>query len=59
MQSDGKPKRKRSMTSIALQWVNERIQKAELLKQRVKSGAYTVSSEELAKSLVASQKQSG
>jgi len=46
------PGRKRSMTSLALKWIAERIRKAELIKQAVQSGSYQVDSQKIAVSLL-------
>ena len=51
--TDGKqPHRKRSLTSVTLAWLSEKLRKAEDLKDKVQSGAYEVDSEKLAASLV-------
>ncbi len=44
--------RKRSMTSVALNWLTERMRRAEELKQAVSSGTYKVPTAEVARKLV-------
>lgn len=44
--------RRRSLTSMTLTWLAERMRKTERLKNAVEEGAYRVNSEELAKSIV-------
>ena len=46
------PKRKRSMTSIALGWLTERMRRTEEVKQAVQSGSYKIPAEKVAKALV-------
>jgi len=52
MGEDVKPKRKRSMTSVALNWLSERMRRADELKQAVASGTYKVPTDRVAKALV-------
>lgn len=44
--------RKRSLTSLTLTWLAERMRKAERVKNAIEKGDYKVNSEELAKSIV-------
>jgi anti-sigma28 factor (negative regulator of flagellin synthesis) len=46
------PKRKRSVTQYALQWVAERMRKFEEIKKQVDSGCYQVDSGKVAASLI-------
>ena len=43
--------KRRSVTSVTLGWIAERIRKAERLKELVNSGSYTVDSEKVARSI--------
>jgi len=47
-----KLKRKRSLTSLTLSWLSERLKRSEALKEQIQNGTYQVDSEKLAKSLV-------
>lgn len=44
--------RKRSMTSLTLTWLSERLRRSEALKEQIQNGTYQVDSEKLAESLV-------
>lgn len=44
--------KKRSLTSLSLQWLAERMRKAERIKAELAAGRYRVSSAEVAESLV-------
>lgn len=44
--------RKRSLTSLSLQWLAERMRKAERIKAEIAAGKYRISSAEVAESLV-------
>jgi len=44
--------RKRSLTSLSLQWIAERIRKTERIKAEIAAGKYSVSSSDVAESLV-------
>ena len=44
--------RRRSITSLTLTWLAERMRKAEKVKSAIEQGNYKVNSEELAKSIV-------
>ncbi|MCB0332861.1 MAG: flagellar biosynthesis anti-sigma factor FlgM [Bdellovibrionales bacterium] len=44
--------RKRSLTSLTLQWLSEKIRRTEKLKEEISSGHYEVDSEKIAASLV-------
>lgn len=48
----GQPPRRRSLTSLTLQWISERMKRSEELKDRVNSGEYSIDSEKVAASLV-------
>ena len=45
--------RRRSLTSLTLNWLADRMRKAERLKSAVESGEYRVNSEDLARIIVA------
>ena len=47
-----RPERKRSLTSLTLNWLSEKLKRAEEVKEQVKSGAYEVDSAKLAASMV-------
>lgn len=52
-ESANSPKpRKRSLTSVTLQWLAERMRRSERIKDALERGTYTVDSEKVAKSLV-------
>lgn len=53
------PKRKRSMTSIALSWLSDRIQRADEVKHALSSGTYKVSTTRVAKSIVDPDEKEG
>jgi|GEM_PF-5959338 len=44
--------RKRSLTSLSLQWLAERMRKTERIKAEIAAGKYSVSSADVAESLV-------
>jgi len=44
--------RKRSLTSLSLQWIAERMRKTERIKAEIAAGKYSVSSADVAESLV-------
>lgn len=46
------PRRKRSMTTLNLQWVGERVRKARKIKEAIANGTYQVSSADVASSLI-------
>lgn len=46
------PPPKRSLTSLSLQWIAERLRKAERIRAEIAAGRYSVSSAEIAESLV-------
>jgi len=47
-----RPKRKRSMTSIALSWLSERMTRADELKEQISSGNYQIPIDQVAKAIV-------
>jgi anti-sigma28 factor (negative regulator of flagellin synthesis) len=48
-----RPKRRpRSMTTLKLQWVAERVRKARHIKKLIESGQYNVDTREVAKALI-------
>ena len=47
-----RPVRKRSSTTLKLQWVAERVRKCRRIKLALKEGSYHVDSREVAKSLL-------
>ena len=52
MGEDIQPKRKRSMTSVALNWLAERMRRADEVKAAVATGTYRVPTDQVAKALV-------
>lgn len=52
METEEKTPRKRSLTSVTLQWLAERMRKAERIKRELEDGTYSVSTERVAASLV-------
>ena len=44
--------RKRSLTSLTLNWLAERMRKAERVRSAIEKGHYKINSEDLAKSIV-------
>jgi anti-sigma28 factor (negative regulator of flagellin synthesis) len=44
--------KKRSLTSVTLQWLAERVRKTERIKEELQAGHYKVSSEQIAASIV-------
>jgi len=44
--------KKRSLTSITLGWIAEKLRKAEKIKEEIKSGSYKVDSEKIAASII-------
>ncbi len=46
------PKRKRSLTSLTLNWIAERMRKAQAIKEQVESGSYKVDTQKIASALV-------
>jgi len=51
-QAAPRPKRKRSMTSIALNWLSERMSRADELKEAINSGTYQIPINQVAKAIV-------
>jgi anti-sigma28 factor (negative regulator of flagellin synthesis) len=49
---DSIPRRKRSMTTLNLQWVADRCRKARKIKEKLDSGTYQVDSRQVASSMV-------
>ncbi|MDC0357560.1 flagellar biosynthesis anti-sigma factor FlgM [Oligoflexia bacterium] len=51
---DNRPKqtRKRSMTSITLGWLAERLKRCEAIKEQLESGVYKVDNEKVANALL-------
>ncbi len=50
--SEKRAPRKRSMTTLKLQWVAERVRKCRRIKEQVQAGTYHVDSREVAKALL-------
>ena len=44
--------RPRSMTTLKLQWLAERVRKCKRIKEALENGTYSVSSEEVAKAIL-------
>ena len=51
MEQAPRPKRKRSMTSIALNWLSERMSRADELKEAINSGTYQIPIDQVAKAI--------
>jgi len=49
--------RNRSLTSVTLQWLSERLRKSEKIKQDLESGQYKVDSERVASALLNTDRQ--
>lgn len=49
--------RKRSLTSLTLQWIAERLRRSERVKAQIAQGTYTVNSEQVAASLLNSERK--
>ena len=52
--SSEKPRR-RSLTSVTLQWLAEKCQRAERIKEALKNGTYQVDSQKIAQALINSE----
>ena len=54
MESNSEPKkpRQRSLTSVTLSWVAERVRRAEKIKKQIAKGKYKVNSEEIAAAII-------
>lgn len=50
--SDEAPPRKRGLTSLTLQWIAERVRKAERIKEEVAQGRYQVKTDKVASALL-------
>jgi anti-sigma28 factor (negative regulator of flagellin synthesis) len=50
--SEKRSPRKRSMTTLKLQWVAERVRRCRRIKEQVQAGTYLVDSKEVAKALL-------
>jgi len=46
------PPRKRSLTSVTLGWIAERVRKAEKIKEAIASGTYKVDPDKVARSIL-------
>lgn len=57
--SSGKQSPKRSVTSLTLGWIAERLRRAERLKKEVESGSYRVNSAAVAQAIVGTKNDSG
>ncbi|MCB0310584.1 MAG: flagellar biosynthesis anti-sigma factor FlgM [Bdellovibrionales bacterium] len=53
--SDEKPVRRRSLTSISLGWVADRLRRAEQIKQEISSGSYKIDTAKVAASMVSDE----
>lgn len=47
-----KPRRKRSLTSVTLEWLAEKIRIKERIRSQVESGTYNVNSSDIAKAII-------
>jgi hypothetical protein len=47
-----KPPRRRGLTSITLQWIAEKLRRAERIKTQLQSGTYEVDSSKVAKAIL-------
>lgn len=52
MEQTPRPKRKRSMTGIALNWLSERMSRADEVKEAINSGTYQIPIDQVAKAIV-------
>ena len=52
MEAPPRPKRKRSMTSIALSWLSERMSRTDELKEAINSGTYKIPIDKVAEAIV-------
>jgi anti-sigma28 factor (negative regulator of flagellin synthesis) len=52
MENSQRPKRKRSMTSIALNWLSERMNRTDQLKEAISSGTYQIPIDQVAKAII-------
>lgn len=48
-------KRRRGLTSVALQWVAERFRRAEQVKEQIATGTYKVESDKIAKAILSAE----
>ena len=54
--STGAPQgRKRSLTSVTLQWLSEKLRRSEQIKEQVASGQYELDTEKIAASMLSSE----
>lgn len=54
METNSEPKkpRQRSLTSVTLHWMAERVRRAEKIKKQIAKGKYKVNSEEIAAAII-------
>lgn len=54
METNPEPKkpRQRSLTSVTLNWMAERVRRAEKIKKQIAKGKYKVNSEEIAAAII-------
>ena len=56
---ENKKPRQRSLTSLTLNWMAERVRRAERIKKQVAKGKYKVNSEEIAAAIINEEMRQG
>jgi anti-sigma28 factor (negative regulator of flagellin synthesis) len=57
-QSNGKPPRRRGLTSLTLQWLSEKLRRTDKIKQELSSGTYQVDSAKVAQAMIGTPQSS-